>query len=138
MPDTQISPQIISVSASAGSGKTYNLAKRYIELLFEKDTTIKNIIATTFARKAAIEMRYRVIEYLKNAALKADTKKVFENLNLSPQNLSDKSKKLLDDILNNYDDFNIGTTDSFKNRLLKACAINLGISPNFKIEKKNS
>ncbi len=67
--------QIISVLASAGTGKTYNLAKRYLHLLLNSDdnTSIKSIIAVTFTNKAAAEMKHRVIDYLKKAALALDT-----------------------------------------------------------------
>ncbi|MDR2772164.1 MAG: UvrD-helicase domain-containing protein, partial [Elusimicrobiota bacterium] len=128
---TKDQAQIISVSASAGSGKTYNLAKRYIELIFA-DNQIKNIVAITFANKAALEMKSRVIEYLKKAALNVDTQKIFDSLD-DKQN---KSIMLLEKILNDYDDFNISTIDSFKNNLLKACAFNLNLSPEFTIENK--
>ncbi|MDR3049409.1 MAG: UvrD-helicase domain-containing protein [Elusimicrobiota bacterium] len=125
--------QIISVQASAGSGKTYNLAKRYIELLFD-DNKSKNIIAVTFANKASIEMKQRVLDYLKKGALGMECGGIFDDLNLSKKAISIKSAKLLDEIINNYDDFHISTIDSFKNYILKACAINLDISPNFQIK----
>jgi len=128
--------QIISIEASAGAGKTYSLAKRYISLLFEPSgqTGVKNIIAVTFANKAALEMKSRVISYLKKAALSLDTENIFEGLNLTKNQIKEKSVRILNEILEDYDAFNISTIDSFKNRILKACAINLGVSPNFKIE----
>jgi ATP-dependent exoDNAse (exonuclease V) beta subunit len=123
-------PQIISVSASAGSGKTYALAKRYIELLFENP--LKSVIAMTFANKAAVEMKYRAIEYLKKGALGLDAQDVFKDLS----DVKEKSAEILKAIFENYDNFNIGTIDSFKNFILKACAINLNMSPNYSIETK--
>jgi ATP-dependent exoDNAse (exonuclease V) beta subunit len=77
--------QIISVQASAGSGKTYNLAKRYIYLLFDtkENIDIKNIIAVTFTNKAAVEMKYRVINELKKAALSEKTDDFFDDLKSS-------------------------------------------------------
>ena len=128
--------QIISIEASAGAGKTYSLAKRYISLLFEPSgqNRVKNIIAVTFANKAALEMKSRVISYLKKAALSLDTENIFEGLNLTKSQIKEKSVRILNEILEDYDAFNISTIDSFKNRILKACAINLGLSPNFKIE----
>ncbi|MDR0645766.1 MAG: UvrD-helicase domain-containing protein [Elusimicrobiota bacterium] len=132
-------PQIISMQASAGSGKTYNLAKRYLSLLLDKDNDarIQNIIAVTFTNKAAFEMKRRIIDYLKKAALKANDKnstEFFSDFNLSKDELSKRSLSVLDDILNNYDNFNVSTIDSFKNRILKACAMNIDISPNFTVE----
>jgi ATP-dependent exoDNAse (exonuclease V) beta subunit len=132
--------QIISVQASAGSGKTYNLAKRYIYLLFNSDETIniKNIIAVTFTNKAAVEMKYRVINYLKKAALEKDSGDFFDDLKLSKQEIAKKSKAILKMILSCYDSFNISTIDSFKNRILKSCAMSVDISPNFIIEQDYS
>jgi len=132
--------QIISVQASAGSGKTYSLAKRYLGLLLtgSDDAGLKNIIAVTFTKKAALEMKTRVIEYLKAAALGLDTKEVFYELGFSKKELALKSASALDEILNNYDSFNISTIDSFLNRILKSCAISAEVSPNFIIEHNAS
>ncbi|MDR3112533.1 MAG: UvrD-helicase domain-containing protein [Elusimicrobiota bacterium] len=131
---------ITSVQASAGSGKTYNLAKRYLNLLLCGDETIKhrNIIAVTFTNKAAIEMKYRIITYLKQAALGVKYPNFFYEFNLSEKKISEKSAKRLDDILNDYDSFNVCTIDSFKNHILQSCAINIGIPPNFSIEQDSS
>jgi len=132
--------QIISVQASAGSGKTYSLAKRYIYLLLSSGDGIgiKNIIAVTFTNKAAVEMKYRVISYLKKAALSLDTGGFFDGLKLTESEISEKSAAVLKDILESYDNFNISTIDSFKNHILKSCALSIGISPNFVIERDYS
>jgi ATP-dependent exoDNAse (exonuclease V) beta subunit len=132
--------QIISVQASAGSGKTYNLAKRYIYLLFncDENINIKNVIAVTFTNKAAVEMKYRVISYLKKAALEKDSGNFFDDLKLSKQEIAKKSKVILKMMLSYYDSFNISTIDSFKNRILKCCAMSIDISPNFIIEQDYS
>ncbi|MDR1122672.1 MAG: UvrD-helicase domain-containing protein [Endomicrobium sp.] len=132
--------KIISVKSSAGSGKTYSLAKRYIYLLFNSDENIniKNIIAVTFTNKAAVEMKYRVINYLKKAALEKKSCNFFDDLKLSKQKIAKKSKAILKVILSCYDSFNISTIDSFKNRILKSCAMCIDISPNFIIEQDYS
>ena len=53
----------LMIQASAGSGKTHDLVGRYLRLLdtFEKP---QSIVALTFTRKAAAEMRQRVLRYL--------------------------------------------------------------------------
>ncbi|MDR3253714.1 MAG: UvrD-helicase domain-containing protein [Endomicrobium sp.] len=132
--------QIISVQASAGSGKTYNLAKRYLYLLLDSDSDaeIKNIVAVTFTNKAAVEMKYRVISYLKKAALSLDTGDFFDDLKLTRNEIAKKSLVILENILESYDNFNISTIDSFKNHILKSCAINIDLSPNFSIEQDYS
>jgi ATP-dependent exoDNAse (exonuclease V) beta subunit len=132
--------QIISVQASAGTGKTYNLAKRYLYLLLGSDDNIdiKNIIAITFTNKAAVEMKHRVIDYLKKAALDLDTGNFFDELDLTKDKTAKRSAAVLKDIFKFYDNFNISTIDSFKNRILKSCAMSIDLSPNFVIEQDYS
>ena len=48
------------VSAGAGSGKTYHLTHILHEKLISKQATPGGVIATTFTRKAATELRERV------------------------------------------------------------------------------
>ena len=62
--------KFVVLEASAGSGKTHNLAKRYISLLLNFDSSktkppLNNILALTFTNKATIEMKERIIKYLK-------------------------------------------------------------------------
>jgi ATP-dependent exoDNAse (exonuclease V) beta subunit len=132
--------QITLVHSSAGSGKTYNLAKRYLYLLLSSNNNIdiKNVIAVTFTNKAAVEMKYRILSYLKMATLSQNTGNFFADLNLSCEEISRRSSCILENILEHYDSFNISTLDSFKNHILKSCAINIDISPNFSIEQDYS
>jgi ATP-dependent exoDNAse (exonuclease V) beta subunit len=132
--------QVISVHASAGSGKTYALVGRYLYLLLNDKENIKarNVIAITFTNKAAVEMKRRIINYLKKAALCLDVGDFFNDLNLTRNELAKRSIVILKNVFESYDSFNISTIDSFKNHILKSCAINVGISPNFIIEQDYS
>jgi ATP-dependent helicase/nuclease subunit A len=57
----------VVLEASAGTGKTSILVKRYVNLL-RAGVDPANILAITFTRKAATEMRDRIVQELKSAA----------------------------------------------------------------------
>jgi ATP-dependent helicase/nuclease subunit A len=59
--------QNIVLEASAGTGKTQVLVERYVNLL-RAGVEPDHILAITFTRKAAAEMRQRIIDRLKNAS----------------------------------------------------------------------
>ena len=58
------------IIANAGSGKTYRLTTRYIELL-ERQVPAERIVALTFTRKAAGEFLNAIFERLVEAASSA-------------------------------------------------------------------
>jgi len=71
-----IQAHILILKSSAGAGKTYNLALRYLQLLLLDKiapspikTHISNIVAITFTNKAAAEMRSRIIDWMKRIIL---------------------------------------------------------------------
>ena len=59
--------QNIVLEASAGTGKTRVLVERYVNLLLA-GVDPDNILAITFTRKAAAEMRQRIVERLREAS----------------------------------------------------------------------
>src|SRR5262245_14836448 len=63
------------VAAGAGSGKTRVLVERYIELLSQNESwSLNSLVAITFTREAALEMRNRVREELENRLRQEDGK----------------------------------------------------------------
>src|SRR5262249_20141668 len=59
--------QNVVLEASAGTGKTRVLVERYVNLL-RAGVEPDHILAITFTRKAAAEMRQRIIDRLKEAS----------------------------------------------------------------------
>ena len=49
------------LNASAGSGKTYQLAYKYVRDVVEQPTLYRHILAVTFTNKATEEMRSRIL-----------------------------------------------------------------------------
>jgi len=60
------------VEASAGSGKTSSLVGRMVSLVQSGKYSIEQIVAITFTRKAAIEMKERFQEKIESAFLNCE------------------------------------------------------------------
>lgn len=137
-------PEVRIVEASAGSGKTYALAKRYIELLFlapapDGSLPLKHILAITFSNKAAVEMKERILLFLKRMALGRfeglqEKEALLAGLGLSEEEAGRRSFAAMDQIVRNYNFFQVQTIDSFINAILSGCAFRLGLSAHFRIK----
>jgi ATP-dependent helicase/nuclease subunit A len=131
-------PMYTVVSASAGSGKTTALKQRFVQLLLSKSIPangLKNILAITFTNNAAREMKRRILDALKLASLgdPGALNEFQEFLSLRPAELTLQAAWMIDEILDNYSDFQVQTIDSFLSRVFKASALELGLSPDLEI-----
>lgn len=112
--------QSFLIQAPAGSGKTELLIQRYLKLLSETVNNPEEIIAITFTRKAASEMRARVIASLEFVlANKTPTSEHEQQTwNLAKQVVL-KDEKLSWQIVQNPSRLRILTIDSFSARLTR-------------------
>ncbi len=128
------------IEASAGSGKTYSLAKQFITLLALYKGLIKadnvlspdgigSIVAITFTNKAAGEMKERILNFLKELAGLKQLEKFTEGSILDKK----RALEVLIEIVENVSDFNVTTIDSFMNRLLKTIAFDVKINPDYEV-----
>lgn len=128
-------PHLLVISASAGSGKTEALARRYLRLALSDDAPyrdIGNILAITFTRLAVREMKERMLDLLKKLALGLDRdleKDMAGELGIGPAKVADRAAGLLDSIIARYSDFQVATIDSFNSRLVGAAAVELDLAP---------
>jgi ATP-dependent exoDNAse (exonuclease V) beta subunit len=84
-------------SASAGSGKTFQLARIYLTRLFRSRYNYRKILAVTFTNKATAEMKGRILDQLHRLA-KVRNQSISTILSGIPA----KVKKKLDEKLPNY------------------------------------
>ncbi len=124
---------LLAISASAGSGKTYRLALRYIELL-ARGVKPERIVALTFTRKAAGEMSARVIERLARAAAgPAGLQQLAQDL--GPDVPVDRAVvlRLLRDLVRALPALRIGTIDGFLAQVIRVFASELGLPGGYEI-----
>ncbi len=104
--------QSFIVQAPAGSGKTELLIQRYLKLL-ETVETPDAVVAITFTRKAAGEMRTRVLEALRSAQRGVEPEAEHERLTYQiSRGVLDRERRLGWDLLRNPARLRIETIDA--------------------------
>ena len=126
---TNLSHQIIR--ASAGTGKTFALSNRYLQLLFA-GVPCHSILATTFSRKGAGEILDRIIRRLSDAAL-CDTAAVNLGSEIGVSIDRPLAATTLQQLLGNLHRLEVSTLDSFFNRVAKAFSLEIGLPPTWDI-----
>lgn len=132
-------------SSSAGSGKTFTLAKEYLKLILseEKPYYFKHILAITFTNDAANEMKERILSSLEQFAdIKEFNEKskawdmfraIAAETNIPDEILQFRASKIFHGIIHEYADFSVRTIDSFVNQLVSAFTDDLGLPFNYEI-----
>ncbi|MCM1517199.1 MAG: UvrD-helicase domain-containing protein [Pseudoflavonifractor sp.] len=141
--------------ASAGSGKTFNLAYEYIKLLLGYKTDDgryrlrasgrfhhRAILAITFTNKATDEMKRRIVRELAilsgSAATEGETSPyasmLVSEFGCTPEALASASRKALVELLNDFTFFNVSTIDAFFQTVLRTFAREAELSGNFEVE----
>lgn len=146
-------------NASAGSGKTYTLALKYIALAlkgeaFDNEETGRteyrfskndytHILAVTFTNKATAEMKGRILKYL-FALANPDFRtpdddlgfmqKVMDETGLTEPVVRQRSADMLEAIMQDYDHFKVETIDSFFQTLLTSMAHEMNLPRGFKVD----
>ncbi|MCH2178254.1 MAG: UvrD-helicase domain-containing protein [Mariniblastus sp.] len=113
------------IRASAGTGKTFALSNRYLQLL-ASGVSCESILATTFTRKGAGEILDRIIQRLSRAALDSEkAKELSEQIEYALD--SSRAQKILADLIRNLHRLQIGTLDSFFHRIAQSFTFELDL-----------
>ncbi|AYA36214.1 hypothetical protein D3Y59_03520 [Hymenobacter oligotrophus] len=143
-------------SASAGSGKTYQLTKEYLRLALgaEDPGYYKTILAITFTNAAAAEMKERIVGALRGFAYpgtdaKADgmlaelaeelaaeglLPRVLDTPEQRQNLLRSRAQRTFKLVLYHYADFAVSTIDSFVQRVVQSFTRELGLPAAFEVE----
>ena len=122
----------LALKASAGSGKTFALSVRYIALVLRGEN-INEIVALTFTKKAANEMKERIIAtFLDLQNKKGELEAVCAELGIN----QDEAIKRRDERLGVFlqSELKIYTFDAFFSGILKKFSQNLGLSPDYSVQ----
>jgi ATP-dependent exoDNAse (exonuclease V) beta subunit len=138
------SSSLILYKASAGSGKTYTLAKEFLKIVIRNPYDYNKILAVTFTRKATEEMKSRIIEYLAQLEQKdprADKLRnsiigeIKESSGEDVSGVLDRhAGKALQLILHDYSNFNVSTIDSFFQGIVRSFAKELDLPIGMEVE----
>ncbi|MEL0009235.1 MAG: UvrD-helicase domain-containing protein [Flammeovirgaceae bacterium] len=132
-----IKKSFIIYQSSAGSGKTYTLAKNYIRLSLKSKNYFKKILAVTFTNKAAEEMKIRILEMIDSISSGVEKNLILEfskYYNISPDEIIARSENLKSNILHNYSYFMITTIDTFFYSIIQSFTRDLKLRGKFNIE----
>lgn len=126
--------------ASAGSGKTFKLARTYISILLRSDDryAYRHVLAVTFTNKATAEMKSRILKELHILATDPERSDYLDGFlkDIAPdvREISDRARRILVDILHDYGAFSVSTIDKFFQQTLRAFSREIGQFASYQVE----
>ncbi|MGL6225364.1 MAG: UvrD-helicase domain-containing protein [Thermoguttaceae bacterium] len=130
-------PGNVIIRASAGSGKTFQLSNRFLDLILRGEP-FESILASTFTKKAAGEILDRILIRLAKATQsEKDLNSLSENLELERELRRDEVLELLKNLVHSLHQLRIGTLDSFFIRIAQSFAFELQLPPGWSILEPN-
>ncbi len=137
MPDLPPSTlQHLLINASAGSGKTYQLARRYAHLL-TLGASPEGIAAMTFTRKAAGEFFNRILRRLAELARHPETAAAFFKGVEPPPLSSTDYRQLLRKVTRSLQKLRLGTLDSFFAGMVRCFPLELGLAAGARVMQED-
>ena len=125
------------LNASAGSGKTYQLAYKYVRDVIERPASYRHILAVTFTNKATEEMKSRILKEIHALASDAESgylSALCAELRLDAATVRRRAREVRAKILHDYSHFTVLTIDTFFQRILRAFIKELGIDLDYNVE----
>lgn len=123
----------LAMKASAGSGKTFNLAVRFAGLVVggvdgKSQTDISKILALTFTNAATKEMKERILKILLTPhECEGEFKALCETLGLTQEEVLTRLESRREEFLNAS--FRVMTFDAFFTQILRKFSMHKGLSP---------
>ena len=119
-----------AIMASAGTGKTYNLAMRYLRLM-QEGASPASIVALTFSNKATGEILDKIITVLLELIEKKEARQqAIDSGFVLPGSTAEDFRKILHALLACRERLQISTIDSFFMQILQAFPMECGIAGN--------
>ncbi len=137
--------RFLLLKASAGSGKTFNLALQYIALLLvHGEREYRHTLAVTFTNKATAEMKDRILQFLYNFWKGTGDKDAFRKCkeilretyqqDMPDEEIRERSHRALHAILHDYSRFCVSTIDAFFQSVLRNMAHELGLNARLQVD----
>ncbi|RMG35069.1 MAG: hypothetical protein D6725_13150 [Planctomycetota bacterium] len=124
--------RVVVIEASAGTGKTFQLSNRYLGLLAH-GVPPDAILATTFTRAAAGEIRERILSRLAGAVQSEEAAgELAEQIGMAGLSVNDV-RRLLQRTVRRLHRMRIGTLDSFFGQLARSLALELNLPPDWEV-----